>query len=175
MDEHDVFHGESRATVENDTNTVTSGAVATLYAMDTIVDSNGKLRIPDIDNDDARQALQEYVSTHVDKRGKKTLLEYLENYQRTKAVLQRHKHQIETSIKFINGYRAYGPGQTAPIPAEPATLETAARAYFNKLVDDIGVAALRQQCTLFEVDFDSYETIDGAIDALVAKQLTLAN
>jgi hypothetical protein len=162
MDENDtmVNHSEAADTLSADGN---------VHALSTVVDSDGKLRIPDIDNDDARRALREYVSTYIDKRGKKTLLEYLENYQRTKGVLMRHREQIETSIRFINGYRSSGIAHAAP-----ATLETTARAYFNKLVDDIGVAALRQQCALFNVDFDAYETIDEAVEALVEKQLTLA-
>jgi len=161
MDENDTMIGRVPDTFSVDGDT---------YTLSTVVDSDGKLCIPDIDNDDARRALKGYVSTYVDKRGKKTLLEYLENYQRTKGVLMRHKEQIETSIRFMNGYR--GPYSTTP--AAPATLETAARAYFNKLVADVGLGALKQQCTLFGVEFDNYESTKAAIEALVEKQLTLA-
>jgi len=90
-------------------------------------------------------------------RGIKTLTKHVKLAVRSLDILESHKQAIERSLRYCAGER-----QTSS-----ATAERRLEAQAHKFYDHLSTAALRQHCTAFKLNFDSYDTIDDVIQALV--------
>jgi len=97
-------------------------------------------------------------------RGVSTLLERIEQYARQVALSKSTWEKMETSVRFLSGTR-----NRSDAPRQMKK-ETVATRFYNTL----STSALRQHCVLFNLDYNSYESVDAVINALVKKQVEMA-
>lgn len=103
-------------------------------------------------------------------RGVKTLKKYVAKYLDTARLAERHMHQVKTSVNTINGV----PSSRTAMPGvsnELRRFKRASRTYFSGL----NTPELRKQCGTFGLDYDSYDSKDAAIAALVDANVAMRN
>ena len=96
-------------------------------------------------------------STHGEARGTGVLFRAISGYKNAMRLANGHWVQIHKSVAFLNGER---------LQKEADTANTVARKFFSNL----STVALRKQCDIYEVDFDSFEELDDIVTALVEAQ-----
>ena len=100
-----------------------------------------------------------------DQRGVQTLLSRVDRYVYHLDLCESTWEEMEASVRFLSGTRS----DSGMPRASSNTPEKVAYAFYNTL----NTPALRMQCTLFGLSYDSYDSVDGVIDALVAKQVEM--
>jgi hypothetical protein len=125
------------------------------------------LSMPDFtDTADVKQFmldLQQYSAV----KGVPTLQKRLVKLLNHQDIASRLTAQCRTGINFVNGVRTHAQVKRD----DNRSLKVRARKYFESLP----TAALRKQCELFEVDYDSYEDMADIIVALVDKNMAMTS
>ena len=147
-------------------NVAGNGTLTEEYVIDSS-NEDGKMFItlPAKWNKDALVALASDLTEHGGKRGIQTFIDRIERYTYHIDLCEAFWEQMEQSVRFLAGTRADSgmPRQSSKTP------EKVAYAFYNTL----NTAALRMQCTLFQLDYNSYDSVDSVINALVAKQVEM--
>lgn len=103
-------------------------------------------------------------------RGVKTLKKYAHKYLDAIHIAARHMQQVITSLNTVNGVASPRTG-TPGLSNELRKFKRASKTYFGGL----STPDLRKQCELFGLDYDSYDTMDEAIGALVDANVAKRN
>ncbi len=131
-------------------------------------DGKVTVTVPQYESIDQIETFVDTLQGHVHQHGVKKLVERLRACVRNRRVAERQYGDALTAARAVNGIRY----RTA---ADPHTaLRRAARKYFNTLVDGPkGTEALRTQCKLFKIDYESYDTMEDIVAALVEAQVNM--
>ena len=103
------------------------------------------------------------LSDHTDVRGVVTLSK---NYSRMcyhQNLTDQFRRRAQLTVGYINGVR----NKTQKKGDNKRSLRATATAFYNSL----NTSALRMQCQLFQLDFDSYGSIEDVVDMLVTKHI----
>lgn len=132
-----------------------------------VVEGKIVVTLPDKWNKSGMQLLLSEVleGEHSGVRGISTLVDRAERYIYHLDLCEGTWEQLEASVRFLSGTRSDS-GQPRQRTKTP---EKVAYAFYATL----NTSALRMQCKLFNLDYDSYEGVDGIIDALVKKQVEM--
>jgi hypothetical protein len=126
--------------------------------------------LPDWDNPESVQEFWHTLDTLGDARGIKTLRKYANKYLDSTRIAERHLHQVIVSLNTVNGVASPRTG-TPGISNELRKFKRASHTYFSGL----NTPELRRQCEVFDLDYDSYDTMDEAIAALVDANVAKRN
>lgn len=110
---------------------------------------------------------------HAEKRGAKTLLKSLRQYQTLSAYAAKHLERAQRNLNTVSGIRT--PLQKTGYKSR--SLRGTANRFYTMVADtdDSNYTAIRQHCTIFGIDFNSYPDIDSVIAALVNKHVAAQN
>jgi hypothetical protein len=110
---------------------------------------------------------------HAEKRGAKTLLKSLRQYQTISAYAAKHLERAQRNLNTVNGVRT--PLQHTGYKVR--SLHGTAKKFYTMVADtdDASYTAIRQHCKVFNIDFDSYADIDSVIAALVNQHVAAQN
>ena len=123
--------------------------------MAVVEETTNKLNLPTKEN--ISQFEKDVKQTHGEARGTGNLYKAIAGYRNATRLANQHWDQVLRSVAYLNGERLQKQADTA---------ESTARKFFGNL----STVMLKQQCSLYDVDFDLYEEIDDIIDALVEAQ-----
>jgi hypothetical protein len=101
-------------------------------------------------------------------RGVKTLHKYVKKYLDAIHLAERHMKQVKISVNTVNGITVPRP---VGVSNELRKFKRASKTYFNAL----STPELRKQCGLFGLDYDSYDSMEAAIAALVDANVAVRN
>lgn len=122
------------------------------------------LNIPDTDDLIGIAEFNVTLDKNQGVRGVTTLRRYFTKYLQSAALANKHYARMQKTLQVMSGVRA-------PRQRKETSITKAAWVFFDKLPTN----QLRAQCTLFGLDYDSFDTVDERIDALVNKFVTSAN
>lgn len=108
------------------------------------------------------ESVQDFVATiPEDQYGRKTFIDRVERYLRTKELATRQLEDVHLSVNTLNGKRSNGTGGGF-------SKESYFRNLFTKTYNDKnGEKKLKGMCGLYDVDWNAYEEVDQIIEALV--------
>jgi hypothetical protein len=106
------------------------------------------------------------LEANKNKRGIKSLMKHYHFHGYHLDQADNHWRAVLKSASVVNGVRT--PLQKTGDKGR-SLKKTATRFY-----ESLNTAALRMQCTLFNIDYDAYEAQEDIIDALVSKHLEMA-
>lgn len=102
---------------------------------------------------------------HTDVRGVPTLSKNYSKMLYHQRLVDNFKAIVESNACYINGVR----NKNQKKGDSKRSLRSTAKAFYNSL----NTPALRMQCQLFQVDFDSYDSIEAVVDMLVTKHIEM--
>jgi len=123
-----------------------------------VVTERQRFETPDLTSTEAIEQYSHALS-ECNNRGVATLQKHLRLYTRTLHILQGHHDHIEASLRYLNGKRAV----SGPRSVQKAAL---------KFLSSLNTPQLRQQCIMWQLDYDGFETQEEVIDALIKMQTT---
>jgi hypothetical protein len=103
-----------------------------------------------------------YLGDNTDKRGVKKLLGQLIKRRMHQELVASYTEDAVKTTHFINHGRA------------KSTTKSGLKRTATKFYESLNTPGLRSQCTLFNVDYDSYEDQESIIAALVEKHVEMA-
>lgn len=124
------------------------------------------LTLPDIDDKSSCVAFMDVLRSNQDKHGVLTITKNFTKLLRHQELCDEFWNGVKKGVDVINGIRT--PRQY--IGSKKRSLRETAHAFYESLP----TSALRMQCDLMQVDFDSYDTIESVIEALVQKHVALS-
>lgn len=132
-----------------------------------IVEEKFTVTLPNFNLDEEVAQFTIMLQQHSDIHGVKRLLTRISKYQMHVELCKTYMSGIKSTANYINGVRSRdqkkGDGKRS--------LRSKAEAFYNTLSTPI----LRMQCTAFGLDYDSFETVEEAVMALVDKTVEQAN
>jgi len=138
---------------------------APMKSGDTAEQQKFTVTLPDWQDSDSVHAFLTQLAEHADVRGVKVLQARTATVLKHAAMLQRDITACQKAVNYINGTRS-----TAQSKGDSKrSLRYRAQQYF----DSLGTTALRQQCELFGVDYDAYDTMEEIVTALVDKNVAM--
>jgi hypothetical protein len=125
------------------------------------------------------ESITDFITSEVmplvraEKRGAKTLLKSLRQYQNISAYAAKHLERAQRNLDTVNGVRT----SSQRTGYKSRSLHGTAKRFYTMVADtdDAGYTAIRQHCKIFNIDFDSYADIDSVIAALVSKHIAAQN
>lgn len=127
---------------------------------------NWHVELPDLENAEEVNRFKAELGQHGHIRGTKTLSMYLDKYLRTIGIANDHLHKVKTAVNTVNGVSS----PRNRVFDERQKLKSATRRFYNTLPTPM----LRKQCELFNVDYDSFESVEDIVQALVDKNVEMA-
>lgn len=127
------------------------------------VDTKYTVTLPDFDDADAMATLMVHLSNNQDKRGVKKLLGMLTRREDHIELAHSFAERAHKTAGYINGHRQ-------PI-SSTNKLARAAQKFYTAL----STPALRLQCKLYNLDYDSFDSQEDIIAALVEKNVKSGN
>jgi hypothetical protein len=128
------------------------------------------LDLPDWANCEATSDFLVQLDRLGDVRGVKTLKKYTTKYLDATRIAEHHLQQVMTSVNTVNGVASPRTG-TPGMSNELRKFKRASRTYFSGL----NTPELRQQCAVFGLHYDGYETVDEVVAALVDANVAKRN
>ena len=105
------------------------------------------------------------LSNHTDVRGVVTLSKNYSKMRYHQNLTDQFSQKVQLTVGYINGVRS----KTQKKGDNKRSLRATATAFYNSL----NTSALRMQCQLLQVDFDSHDSIEGVVDALITKHIEM--
>ena len=134
----------------------------------TITEPKWTINYPnDLTDVDSFAALLAEADQHGDIRGVTMLKDRLATYQRTLSLLHRQFNQIKTSVSFINGVRT----KSQKAGDKKRSVRSTAETFYMSL----STPALRQHTAMFSLDYDSFESVEDVVAALVDKHIDMVS
>lgn len=126
-----------------------------------------KLDIPSVDLSDTegRNTLVTYLQDHRDIFGVKTLLKNVDKYAMHTRLAEKFQSKVNVSIPRLRGERTASQRSGDSLRSK----RLKASGFFNSL----NTTALKRHCRMYELDFDSYESIEDIVEALTEKHLEM--
>ena len=106
-----------------------------------------------------------HLQQHIDKRGVLTLVKRLNKYTMHTDLAAQYLQATKTSVNFINGVRTRG--------QHVGTAKRSLRAVAEHFYTALSTPALRQHCAMFNVDYDSYDSVEAIVAVLVDKHVDM--
>lgn len=136
----------------------------TMAVVDEGVEEKVEIKLPDWKDEEAVKAFSKALKEYTDKRGVKTLIKWHENWNMHMRLANAAYEHMQASAAYVNGHRL---GHVRGMRKH--SLKVTAQKFYESLP----TAALRSQCSLFDLDYNSYESQEDIIAALVAKHLEM--
>ena len=123
------------------------------------------IALPETDDAATAEDFLRSLSDHTDVRGVVTLSKNYSKMRYHQGLADQFRQKVDLTVCYINGVRS----NKQKRGDSRRSLRATATAFYNSL----NTPALRMQCQLFQVDFDSYDSIDSVIDVLTAKHIEM--
>jgi len=132
-------------------------------------DENSRFTVPLLKRDEVEELrdLYDSLSSHTFCRGVLMLQVRLKRYIRSSQLAEKQWHLVTKSMLYVNGVRTGGQRRGD----KKRSLRSDATAFYGAL----STVALRTHCTLFGVEYESFESIDEIIEVLVQKHLDMVD
>lgn len=130
-----------------------------------VVDNSFKITLPDAENTEELQTLLHSLDNHQSVRGVKMFALRLERYLLHVDLAEQWWERVQTGADFINGVRTNA--------QKRGTKKKSARATAQAFYESLSTPALRLQCKVFDLNYDSFESVDDVVTALVDKHVEL--
>lgn len=130
------------------------------------------IKLPDTDGDDVDMESEEWqdfktmLEMNRDKHGVKSLLNHIYYYNYHMRHVSTQWKALLKSANVVNGIRT--PSQKTGDKSR--SLKRTAKKFYESL----NTAGLKMQCSLFNIDYDSYDDQESIITALVEKHVEMA-
>lgn len=121
--------------------------------------------LPDLDDSEAVYLWLDELQAHTDIFGVKKLIYSIGQYREHLRLMRSHLSQVHKSLAVVNGIRT----SVQRKADKDRSLQATARRFYESLTTN----GLRMQCQLFQVDYDSYESQEDIIAALVEKHMAM--
>ncbi len=116
--------------------------------------------VPDFTDEDQVNTFVGYLQEHTDVFGVKKLLSFTQKYQQHIELAEKFTKRAQYTASFINGTRI-------------RVKSDKTRSTAQKFYESLNTPGLRGQCTLLNVDYDSFDSQEAIIDTLVEKYMVM--
>lgn len=123
--------------------------------------------LPDFGVDDNVEQFTAMLQGYTDVFGVKRLLSRIAKYRMHAVLCDTYMNGIRSTANYINGIRS----RDQKKGDSRRSLRNKANAFYNTLSTPV----LRMQCTTFGLNYDSFETVEEVVTALVDKTVEQAN
>jgi hypothetical protein len=114
---------------------------------------------------DLKDILVRKMSENVAPRGTLTLVRSINRYVHRKPLLDAAHKELKRTFDYVNGKRGNGAAKGGRVRS--------IRSLAHKFYDKMPEAAIRRHCVVNGLDYDSFETVDARIEALVEASAAL--
>ena len=123
--------------------------------------------LPDFEDDEAVTQFTTHLGQFENVHGVKRLLTRISKYQMHVVLADTYMSGIHSTANYINGVRS----RDQKKGDSKRSLRSKAEAFYNTLSTPI----LRMQCATFNLDYDSFDTVEAVVEALVSSTVEQAN